>query len=131
MKKRVLTGINIQFPISRLIIDGNKTIETRTYPIPDHLIGKELAIIETPGKTGKFKARIIGTIIFSGCFKYKNKKSFYSDTHKHCVDQDSPWKWNSAKPKWAWMISKIEKLRDPIPAPISKGIVYTNQIQIE
>jgi len=67
MKK--LTGINIQFPISRLILSGEKTVETRTYPIPEHYINQELAIIETPGRDGDFKARIVGTIIFSGCFR--------------------------------------------------------------
>lgn len=54
MKKRTLCGINIQFPISQLIVDGSKTIETRTYPIPDHYIGKEMILIETPGKIKSF-----------------------------------------------------------------------------
>ena len=35
-KKKSYVGINIQFPISQLIVDGKKTIETRTYP--RHLI---------------------------------------------------------------------------------------------
>lgn len=127
MKK--LTGINIQFPISRLILSGEKTVETRTYPIPEHYIGRELAIIETPGRDGDFEARIVGTVVFSCCFSYENKTKFYADKKRHHVSADSPWRWDSAKPKWGWEISKITKMNKPIPAPKRRGIVYTKDIE--
>ena len=41
----VLNGINIQFPISQLILSGDKTVETRTYPIPERYLGVDLALI--------------------------------------------------------------------------------------
>jgi hypothetical protein len=128
MKK--LTGINIQFPISRLILSGKKTVETRTYPIPEHYIGRELALIETPGRNGDFEARIIGTIIFSGCFAYQNKTRFYADAERHHVSADSPWRWNDEKPKWGWEIIKMTRLEKPIPAPKRRGIVYTKDIEL-
>jgi hypothetical protein len=71
------TGINIQFPISRLIIEGQKIIETRTYPIPPDFVGKEMLLIETPGRPKKFQARIIAVIKFKESFKYKSKTDFY------------------------------------------------------
>lgn len=127
---KTLTGINIQYPISRLILSGEKTIETRTYPIPEHYIGKELAIIETPGQNGNFSARIIGTVIFSRCFLYRGKAAFYNDVKRHHVTPDSPWRWNNDKPKWGWEISKVKRLKHFIPPPIRRGIVYTKDISL-
>ena len=125
------TGINIQFPISQLILDGSKIIETRTYPIPKQYLGKELAIIETPGKTGRFKSRIIGTIVFSTCFQYKDKIEFYADFKNHKIAPDSPWKWHQEKPKWGWKVEIVRQLSTPIEAPKKKGIVYTKGIYLK
>ena len=57
-----MTGINIQAPWSQLLINSDKCVETRSYALPDKYIGEELLLIETPGKNGKFKARIIGIL---------------------------------------------------------------------
>lgn len=130
MSKRSLTGINIQFPISQLIVEGEKTIETRTYPIPEHYLGKELAIVETPGKSGHFKARVIGSVVFGQCFQYRSERDFYADEKRHRVSPDSPWKWAEDKPKWGWEIHKVTKLKKPVPAPKRRGIVYTKDIEI-
>ena len=73
-----MIGINIQAPFAELLINLEKCVETRTYPLPLKYEGEELALIETPGKTGKFKARIIGTITFSHSFKYENMQAFAS-----------------------------------------------------
>lgn len=128
-QKRTYTGINIQFPISDLIISGQKTIETRTYPIPAAYVGKEMAIIETPGAKGEFKARIIGTVIFGDSFQYRSKIEFYKDSIKHKVTPDSPWKW-ADKPKYGWPIIKVKKLKEPKEAPKKKGIRYTVGIEL-
>lgn len=128
---KTLAGINIQYPISRLILDGQKTIETRTYPIPAKYVGVEMAIIETPGSDGSFDARIVGLIQFSGCFKYKSKKEFYKDCHRHFVTDDMPWKWENKKPKWGWQISKVTVFKNPRKAPAKRGIVYTQCVALD
>lgn len=129
MINKVFTGINIQHPISGLILNGTKTIETRTYPIPKKYIGVPLLIIETPGKKGDFKARIIGIIQFGNSFRYLNKTEFYKDEKKHKVNASSPWKWTT-KGKWGWKITRVEKFKNPIPAPLKKGIIFTSNIEI-
>jgi hypothetical protein len=73
---KLLPGINIQAPISSLIVSGQKVVETRTYKIPEKYLDKELYLVETPGKSGKFKARVIAIIKFTNCFQYKNIKEF-------------------------------------------------------
>jgi hypothetical protein len=128
--RKTVTAINIQYPISQLLLQGIKTIETRTYRIPAKHVGKEMAIIETPGKTGAFVSRIIGTIVFGESFLYPGKDSFYADTEKHYVDAESPWKWDDKKPKWGWPVISVKKFDEPLPAPTRKGIKFTHGIDL-
>lgn len=128
--KREYIGINVQYPISELILRGVKTIETRTYPIPKDFIGKEMVLIETPGKRGKFKARIRAIVVFSKCFQYESAKSFYRDGDRHHVTPTSEWAWKPGKPKWGWEVKIKKILKEPIPTSKKKGIVYTHGIQL-
>ena len=129
MSKKLYTGINIQWPISRDIISGKKTIETRTYPLPEKYLNEEMVLIETPGKNGKFKARMLAVIKFTKSFKYSSKKVFYEDRSRHLVTENSPWAWNE-KPKWGWEIEIIQIFKKSKPLSKRKGIVYTKDINI-
>lgn len=128
-KKQRVVGINIQYPISRLILDGSKTVETRTYAIPPSYVGQTMAIIETPGAKGHFAARIVGIIVFGESFKYESKAAFYKDVARHKVTPDSPWRWGD-KPKFGWPILKVSRFKTPKPAPANKGIRYTANLEI-
>ncbi len=122
-----MIGLNIQIPWSRLLIDGEKRVETRSYALPIKYEGVELALIETPGKYGQFKSRIIGTITFSHCFEYPDKQSWINDYNRHKVEQlDEFYGWNIDKPKYGWVVSNIEKFNKPIPYLKKNGIVFTN-----
>lgn len=127
---KTYTGINIQWPISELILSGEKTIETRTYPIPEKHLNKDMLLIETPGKKGKFKSRIRGIIKFTKCFPYKNKTDFYKDVKRHYVTPDSSWAWRPEKPKWGWSISSVTVFEEPLPVKKKLGIKYTSNISI-
>jgi len=129
MSKKTYTGINVQYPISQLIVEGNKTIETRTYPIPEQYLNKEMVLVETPGKTGKFKARVIAIIKFTECFQYKSKKEFYANSDKHCITRDSSWAWEDGE-KWGWAVSIVQVFKFPIILNCQKGIVYTKNIVV-
>lgn len=129
MSKKTYSGINIQWPISRKILEKLKTIETRTYPIPEKFLLQELLIVETPGKKGKFKSRIIGIIVFEKSFLYKTKKEFYNDYDKHLVDKESEWSWKD-KPKYGWVIKSVTEFEEPRPLNKRPGIKYTNDIYI-
>lgn len=129
MSKKNYTGINIQFPISQLILNGEKTIETRTYPIPKKYINKDLLMIETPGPEGKFQARIVGIIRFSECYQYQTLKSFRAEFNLHKVSPESKWDWTSNKPKWGWKITKITPIKSKA-FQRNKGIVFTKNITL-
>jgi len=129
MCKKSYTGINIQYPISQMIINKEKIIETRTYPLPSKYLNKEMALIETPGKSGTFKSRVIGIIKFTNSFQYKSKKEFYSDIKKHQVDKNSLWAWTQGD-KWGWEVEIVKILSHPIEVTKKKGIRYTLGIQV-
>lgn len=125
-----MTGINIQYPWSQLLINGDKCVETRGYPLPNKYLGETLALIETPGKIGKFKARIIGTIVFSHCFQYDSYQEWISDYNRHLVKSDNPYfGWNN-KPKYGWVVCQINKFDQVISAPENKGIIFTNNCML-
>lgn len=119
-----LAGINIQTPWAELLINGQKTVETRSYRLPQRLEGVELAVIETPGKSAKFKSRIIGTIVFSHSFQYQNEGHWAFDYERHCVHITNEYGWKSNKPKFGWVVQSVSKLDCPVDPPEKRGIVY-------
>jgi hypothetical protein len=127
-----LPGINIQAPWAQAIISGHKVIETRFYPLPDKWIDQPLAIIETPGRTGRFKRRIAGLVIFGPSWCYADRDAFARDRTKHLVDPDDPrfgWK-SDSKPKWAWPVVWVEAYEQPLPPEFRAGIRYSRAVEI-
>lgn len=129
MGKEKYSGINIQWPISQDIISGNKSVETRTYPLPSKYLNKEILLIETPGRRGSFKARAIAIIRFTHSFKYKSKSEFKKDYKRHLVSSDSEWAW-SDKPKWGWEVTLVRTLEQPI-TNLPHGIVFRGNISLK
>ena len=120
-----MTGLNIQTPWASLLINGSKSVETRSYPLPKKYEGVPLALVETPGKSGKFKSRIIGQITFSHSFKYPDEQSWKNDYLRHGVScSDLMYSWDN-KPKYGWVVSDITKYDEPIIVKKKKGIVFT------
>ena len=125
-----MTGLNVQAPWSSLLINGLKSIETRSYHIPTKYVNHPLYLVETPGKLGKFKARVIGTITFSGSFKYPNKTSWINDYAKHLVSQNDPfYSWND-KPKYGWVVCSVNKFDEPLDISGKRGIIFTNNLKL-
>jgi hypothetical protein len=130
-----LPGINIQYPWSELLLSGAKTIETRTYALPKKYIGIELAIIETPGLTKESRAsrksRIAGTITFGLPFKYSEAK-WKSDVKKHLVPVNDPaFSWRARKKEiWGWPVIQVRRINPPLPAPVTRGIVFARVCKI-
>ena len=124
-----MNGINIQAPWASLLINGSKSVETRSYPLPQKYEGVPLALIETPGKSRKFKSRIIGTITFSHCFQYNDENEWSNDYNRHRVHYACPfYSWDDKKPKYGWVVSNIVKFQDSLLLSKKKGIVFTTGI---
>lgn len=121
-----ISGINIQYPWSQLLVSGEKTIETRKYPLPKRYSGTPLAIIETPGKCKpRFRARIIGIITFSHSIEYQSAKEWTADKQRHCVSADDPmFRYKAGESKYGWIVASVIQLRDPVAPPAKRGIVF-------
>lgn len=127
-----LPGINIQAPWAKAICSGRKVIETRFCPMPTKWTDQPLAIIETPGKSGRFKRRIAGLVAFAPSWRYANREAFARDYRKHLVDpDDSLFGWKSdAKPKWAWPVVWVEVYEQALPPEFRAGIRYSRAVTI-
>lgn len=136
--KTSIPGVNIQWPWSRKIISGEKTVETRSYPLPEKHLNKKLAVIETPGKSGKklagiTEAQVIGIVVFSKSFRYKDKQEWEQDRKRHCVGSGDPlYQYRPGKAKWGWEISYIKNFKKPQPVPSRKerGIVFATSVPL-
>lgn len=126
-----MTGLNIQAPWSSLLINGLKTVETRSYHLPLKYVGVPLALIETPGKSGKFKSRIIGLIYFGESFKYQDKHEWMNDYNRHLIENNHmDYGWSDSKPKYGWVVTNIEKFDKPVDPPRKRGIIFTRNCSI-
>jgi len=124
-------GLNVRSPWSTLLINGQKSVETRSYTLPQRLEGVELALIETPGKSAKFKSRIIGTITFSGCIQYSSKEQWESDESRHKVDINGGlYSWKD-KPKFGWIVKSVKRFENPVDPPTKRGIIYAKDCLME
>lgn len=135
-KEKVLPGINIQFPWSQKILNGEKTVETRSYAIPSKYVGKELAIIETPSpnkeKGSPSKGMIVGVVVFAQSFQYTDKAQWIADIERHRVDpSDKQFAFTKIKPKFGWPITKVERLKKPSVAPTPRGIVFASKCKVK
>lgn len=154
-----LRGINIPWPYSRFILNRIKTIDARRYALGSYR--KELLwLIETPGKaddrlpssTRPVKARIVGTIIFSGDKKYESEEMLRADADAHQIpieDGDRRAKskassnmsmtpkrvrsgicgWDSSCDQYAWYISHVRALKYAVAGPATKGIRGSRKCQ--
>ncbi len=126
-----MIGLNVQSPWSALLINGQKTVETRSYTLPKRLERVELALIETPGKLAKFKSRIIGTITFSSFVQYSSKEQWESDESRHKVSiNDKTYGWKD-KPKFGWIVKSVKKFENPVDPPAKRGIIYAKDCLTE
>lgn len=118
-----MTGLNIQEPWASLLLSGEKTVETRQYPLPKKYEKKPMVIVAT----GEGRAKMIGLISFEYSFKYADEFHWKENAHAHKVKEgDLKYGWKIGKHGWA--VDKITKFSKPIPAPSNKGIIYTTNI---
>src|SRR5579859_6690538 len=122
----MIPGLNIQAPWAELIVSGAKTIETRSYPLPRKHENVVIAVIETPGpKRLVLKSRIVGLVVFSHSVRYATRTQWKEDKPRHLVDgNDDQFKYDSKKPKYGWVVKRVFRLKNPVDAPSSRGIVF-------
>ena len=138
-----LRGINIQYPFSRLILFGVKTVEVRTYPLGDRNLDgdyEDLFLIETPGSRNlkgalvdrrypigppPSVAQVIGIVRFSSSEQYANMPTSKYQCHmpswnkhrsKHRIEEGGHYDWNRKDARYAWYVDNVQPFSEPVPA---------------
>ena len=47
-----LFGLEMKEPWASLVLDGEKTVETRTYDLPEQLVGRPIVLLATAADSG-------------------------------------------------------------------------------
>ncbi|KAK3288024.1 hypothetical protein CYMTET_4480 [Cymbomonas tetramitiformis] len=101
-------GFHCQYPWSRYLLSGQKTVETRGYQLPVMYENQDIAIIETPGPTGRRKnvrRGIIGTIRFGHCFEYASEEEWLQDQARHLIEPgDQQLGWKAGRRRLGWTV---------------------------
>ena len=105
------------------ILDGIKTEETRACHSLDSLIGTTVAIV----RTGKGKAKIVGTCKIAGSVEYHSEHDFDRAYDRHRVAHGSKFDFAHAKKgfKVGYLLKDVQRLEAPVDCP-SRGIVIRN-----
>jgi hypothetical protein len=104
-------GLFVQRPFASSLVHGRKTIETRSYKLPEHMFGKLVYIIETPRRehrrTGD-RGMIVGVVRFDGWKLYTTRDEWLLDADRHLVAPDDPlYGWRDDKPKYGWTVASL------------------------
>jgi hypothetical protein len=127
-------GLELQSPYAEFILDGKKTIETRSYPLPQALISKKIEILRSEmgiegvssisdseeiivstrkGGRGRGPLERLGWCTFVQSFRYTNKYSFENDVSSHLVDAASKYGWTQQqqqqlydRPMYGWVVGE-------------------------
>lgn len=132
---RGTVALEVRAPFAALLVTGAKTVETRSYALPERLVGRDLLVLATPAPrkdTGRAVASalpdaltavspcvVVGTVRFSRCVRYRSLYSWEQDKPRHKVADDSVWSWHNVPgPVYAWVVESATRLDTPeVPPP--------------
>ena len=98
-------ALEVQAPYSTYILDGQKTIETRAYPLSACLLHQPILLLQPATGQDAVSSlpsyipahstvgRIVGTVTFSACTQYASQADWESDRAQHLVPAHSAYDW--------------------------------------
>jgi predicted transcriptional regulator len=122
-----MTGLNVREPFATLLACGLKTVETRRYKPPSHLIGQRIAIIQT----GVEKSMIIGHAVLTDWQQYGSKKQWNDDRKNHLVAPGSDFDWDDDSARYAWKMERAVMLKKPVQPPAKRGRIYAKHCTVK
>ncbi|RHY34867.1 hypothetical protein DYB32_001834 [Aphanomyces invadans] len=116
--------LECQAPYTDWILRGRKTIETRRYPFPSHLLHKPIWLLESPsGVVGSSslpsvvdlsatpRVRVVGRIVVSASYEYTSRAQWDADAENHCVPPDSGYAWTEGTGQYfGWTVASASAL---------------------
>lgn len=124
-------ALEVQLPYSRLILNGTKSIETRSYPLPDDLRGARILLCESlPGEDGisglgdsiaasQDGLSLVGEMFISDVKEYVSGDEWDSDRGEHMVPKESAYEWAPTESgrRYGWIIKKVISYEIALPVP--------------
>jgi FTO catalytic domain/FTO C-terminal domain len=118
-------GLEMQSPWAEALLEGRKSIETRSYNLPPALIGQRIAILQSPRGTAGISAlgntisltekppvvAIVGWCTFSSVKVYTSSREFQADSLHHLVSAGSGfgWKDGTTSVLYGWVVQAYGK----------------------
>lgn len=115
--------LELQAPWAKRLLDGEKTVETRSYPLPAGLVGRPIEVMESqPGQDGvsalgdRVEAlstglSVLGRVVFSKTEAYASREAWENDESRHLVPSSSAgYGWKSQKGAAAihgWFVGEV------------------------
>lgn len=104
-------GLFVQRPFASSLVHGTKTVETRSYRLPRHLLGQTVYIIESPRPSQRRsgdRSMIVGKVRFDEWFRYTSREHWLRDQHRHLVMPADPvfGYWDD-RPKFGWVVAHL------------------------
>jgi alpha-ketoglutarate-dependent dioxygenase FTO len=117
-------GLELQSPWAEHLLQGEKTIETRSYDLPAALIGKRIDILRSvPGTAGvsalqncialgsdasPAPVQRLGWCTFKRVIRYTDRTSFQADEESHLVKRGSGYAWKDGETKvvFGWVVGE-------------------------
>lgn len=127
-------ALEMQAPWSRRLLDGEKTVETRGYPLPAGLVGRSIEVLESGrGRDGvsgvgdvveAFSAglSVVGRVVFGGTEAYPSREAWAADAERHLVpvpaeeegsESGKGYGWKGPGSVHAWRVASVEAYPKP------------------
>lgn len=113
-------ALEMQAPWARRLLDGDKTVETRSYPLPAGLVGRSIEVMESkPGEDGVSSLgdtvealcsglSVVGRVTFSSSEAYSSRDAWAADESRHLVSPTSEgYGWKGAESVFAWTVGEV------------------------
>ncbi|CAE7516076.1 unnamed protein product, partial [Symbiodinium natans] len=128
-----LCGLNVQYPWSRLLMAGRKTMEVRKYALGKYRCfsaGEQLFLIETLGSgstqgamvdiamaPAPLKAQVLGVIVFAGSIEFENYDHFDAHRSDTLIEQGRFYDWGTSEPQtlFGWYVQHVRAFKRPVP----------------
>ena len=119
-------GLEVQAPWADAILRGEKAVETRSYPLPDALLGRPLWMLESVSgaacvssipdlvPAGDSRMRVTGAFKVVRQYRYESAAVFAAEEPRHLVSPTNPYAWCEDRRLWAWVVEPITPSSDDV-----------------
>ena len=122
-------ALEVQQPFSQYLLDGRKTIETRSYPLPEELRSKQIYLLSSVQGEAKKSSlpdiviaskhddlKLIGILQFSKSVQYTCLDLWNTERCKHMVEECSAYDFKGDADVFGWAVESVSVIENlPLP----------------